>query len=88
MNLGKNMSNKLLKVKNSKIVYKDRHIWFLKDILLFPSDREYEYSYIKKPDASIIIAKSQEIFYFIKQYRYPAKKYFIQFPLESKKSNE
>lgn len=83
------MSTKNLpKTLSSETIYEDRYLKVKKDLLLNPGEKQKEYVFIQKPDTAIIIAKKDDLFYLIREFRYPSKRFFTQFPLESKEKNE
>ena len=83
------MSTKHLpKTLSSEIIYKDRYLKVKKDLLINPQGQRREYVYIQKPDAVIIIAQQDDLFYLAREFRYPSKQLFTQFPLESKEESE
>jgi ADP-ribose pyrophosphatase len=73
---------------DSNIVYENNYMKVVKDSLGYPGGQKREYIYIQKPDTAIIIAEEDSLFYLVREFRYPSKRYFVQFPLESKENGE
>ena len=66
---------------SSKIVYQNPWIKVHEDKVIRPDGKEGLYAFLSKPAAVFILAKNKDgFFYFIRQYRYPLKKYIYEIP--------
>lgn len=75
------MSKSPWKKNFSKIVYKNLWIKIHEDKVIRPDGKEGIYGYLDKPDAVFILARTPDnYFYFLRQYRYPIKKYIYEIP--------
>ncbi|HNY04799.1 MAG TPA: NUDIX hydrolase [Candidatus Woesebacteria bacterium] len=75
------MSHSPWQTLSSKIVYQNSWIKIHEDKVIRPDGREGLYAFLSKPAAVFILAKNKDgFFYFIRQYRYPLKKYIYEIP--------
>lgn len=75
------MSSTPWKTISSKIVYQNPWIKIHEDKVIRPDGKEGLYAFLSKAAAVFILAKSKDgFFYFIRQYRYPLKKYIYEIP--------
>ncbi len=75
------MSHLPWKTLSSKIVYQNPWIKIHEDKVIRPDGKEGLYAFLSKPAAVFILAKDKDgFFYFIRQYRYPLKKYIYELP--------
>ena len=66
---------------SSKIVYQNPWIKIHEDKVIRPDGKEGLYAFLSKPAAVFILVKNKKgFFYFIRQYRYPLKKYIYELP--------
>lgn len=75
------MSSTPWKTLSSKIVYQNPWIKIHEDRVIRPDGKEGLYAFLSKPAAVFILARNKDgFFYFIRQYRYPLKKYIYEIP--------
>lgn len=75
------MSKSPWKTLASKIVYQNPWIKIHEDKVIRPDGQEGIYGYLDKPDGVFVLARSRDnSFYFLRQYRYPLKKYIYEIP--------
>ena len=75
------MSSTPWQTLSSKIVYQNSWIKIHEDKVIRPDGKEGLYAFLSKPAAVFILARNKDgFFYFIRQYRYPLKKYIYEIP--------
>lgn len=86
MNSKKNNEPKILK---NEIIYESKYIKLNNMTFHTQSGVVREYEYVIRPDSSMVITLTKNGLYFlVKEYRYAARKYFVQFPIETKENTE
>jgi len=70
---------KLIKL-SSKIVDKNPYWEYKKDVYKLPNQKEGEYFYVHSAGSVIIIAKMNNKFIFVKQFRYLNQRFSLEFP--------
>ena len=69
------------KTLSSKVVYQNPWIKIHEDKVIRPDGKEGLYAFLSKPVGVFILARDNKgFFYFIRQYRYPLKKYIYELP--------
>lgn len=68
------------KTLKSSIIYKDEYLKIYQDDVINPTGTQSVYTYTQSPPFVLIIAYDGKNFIFVRQYRYPIKKYMLEFP--------
>lgn len=73
------MKNPSWKQLSSKITYQSRYVTVKQDHVIRPDGKESIFDIVEKDDFVVVIAKKDEQFVLVDQYRYPVKKRSLEF---------
>lgn len=77
----------MIKQKSSKVVYQNKWMVVKEDEVIFDNGAEGIYGVVEKPDFALIIPYENGKFHLVRQYRYPVKNSYWEFPQGSYEEN-